>query len=66
MSATHKQINYAKAIAEWYGVELPKDNTKQAYSEFLSKYAPRYKKDMADEMAYYGAYLESIDGGRDW
>lgn len=66
MEATYKQINFAKDIAEWFGVELPKEKTKEAYSQFLNKYADAYKKSMADESAYYGAYLETIDGRRDW
>ena len=64
--ATAKQISFAKDIAEWFGVDLPEERTKEAYSEFLNQYVDDYKRSMREEAIYYEAYLESIDAGRDW
>jgi len=64
--ATVKQINFAKDIAEYFGLELPKERTKKAYSEFLDKYADEYKQSVYEEMIYHEACMESIDGRRDW
>lgn len=38
MNPTEKQIKYAKYLAQGMCVELPKENTKQAYSDFISKW----------------------------
>lgn len=43
MNPTEKQIKYAKYLAQRMGVELPKENTKQAYSDFISKWKPVVK-----------------------
>lgn len=59
--ATAKQINFAKDIAKWFGVNLPAERTKEAYSEFLNQYADDYKKSMREESIYHEAYLETID-----
>ena len=64
--ATVKQIDFAKDIAEWFGVELPEEMTKEAYSKFLNQYADDYKKSMREEAIYHEAYLETIDAKRDW
>ena len=40
MKPTEKQVKYAKYLAQRMCVELPKENTKQAYSEFISKWKP--------------------------
>lgn len=40
MNPTEKQIKYAKYLAERMGRELPKEFTKQAYSDFISKWKP--------------------------
>lgn len=40
MNPTEKQIKYAKYLAQRMCVELPKENTKQAYSDFISKWKP--------------------------
>lgn len=66
MDATVKQINFAKDIAEWFGVELPKERTKEAYSAFLNKYAEDYKREMREEAIYHGAKMDMIDARRDW
>ena len=38
MKPTEKQVEYAKYLAQRMGVELPKENTKQTYSDFISKW----------------------------
>lgn len=38
MKPTEKQVEYAKYLAQRMGVELPKENTKQSYSDFISKW----------------------------
>lgn len=40
MKATEKQIAYAKYLAQRMCVELPTDNTKEAYSAFIDKWKP--------------------------
>ena len=49
MNPTEKQIKYAKYLAQRMDVELPKENTKQAYSDFISKWKPVVKHE-DDEM----------------
>lgn len=66
IEATVKQINFAKDIAEYFGIELPKERTKKAYSEFLNKYADEYKKSVREEMAYQEAIMDTVDARRDW
>ena len=46
---TEKQIEYAKYLAKRACQELPTEFTKQAYSEFISKWKPIVKKE-DDEM----------------
>ena len=43
MKQTEKQVEYAKYLAQRMGVELPKENTKQSYSDFISKWKPVVK-----------------------
>lgn len=43
--ATEKQKEYAKYLAKRMCVELPKENTKLAYSEFISKWKPVVKEE---------------------
>lgn len=66
MVATDKQISYAKDIAEWFGVELPKDTTKESYSAFLEKYAPVYRREMKEESLLHEVEMEIIDAMRDY
>lgn len=40
MKATEKQIAYAQYLAQRMCVELPTDNTKEAYSAFIDKWKP--------------------------
>ena len=40
MNPTDKQIKYAEYLARRMCVELPKECTKQAYSDFISKWKP--------------------------
>ena len=37
---TEKQIEYARYLAQRMSQDLPKDFTKQAYSDFISKWKP--------------------------
>lgn len=51
MIPTEKQIKYAKYLAQRMCQELPKEFTKQAYSEFISKWKPIVKhEDMGMNM----------------
>ena len=43
MEPTQKQMEYAKYLAERMCVELPMKFTKEAYSEFISKWKPVVK-----------------------
>jgi len=40
MKPTEKQIKYAEYLAQRMCQKLPKEFTKQAYSEFISKWKP--------------------------
>lgn len=40
MTPTKKQIEYARYLAQRMCQDLPKEYTKQAYSEFISKWEP--------------------------
>ena len=40
MIPTERQIRYAQYLAKRMCVELPKENTKEAYSDFISKWKP--------------------------
>ena len=42
--ATPKQIEYAKQISSALCVNVPKVKSKQEYSDFICKYARRYKE----------------------
>ena len=42
--ATPKQIEYATAMHDLLGAELPTEKTKQAYSDYINKYAKKYKE----------------------
>lgn len=41
---SEKQVNYAKGIAKGLGIDLPADFTREAYSEFISANANKYKR----------------------
>ena len=51
MKPTEKQVEYAKYLAQRMCVELPKENTKQAYSDFISKWklAVKHEDDAMNE-----------------
>lgn len=40
MNPTEKQIKYAEYLAQRMRQDLPKEYTKQAYSDFISKWKP--------------------------
>ena len=45
MGPTEKQIAYAEYLAERMCQELPSEFTKEAYSEFISKWKPVVKEE---------------------
>lgn len=47
MTPTEKQVEYAMYLAQRMCVDLPKDFTMQAYSEFISKWKPIVKHEDA-------------------
>lgn len=42
---TERQIKFAEAIAEALDLELPRENTKKAYSAFISEWVDDYYND---------------------
>jgi hypothetical protein len=42
--ATIAQVEYAQQISKTLDIELPREKTKQAYSDFISQNARKYKK----------------------
>lgn len=50
--ATPKQIEYAKEINRVFGEALPERNTKQAYSDYINKYAKKYKAVMQGRSSF--------------
>lgn len=42
--ASPAQIRYVEQIHLLLGVEKPEEKTKQAYSDYINKYAKRYKE----------------------
>ena len=58
--ATQRQIEYASYLAQRMCVELPKETTKKAYSDFISKWKPivqQEDKDMNEPNAWQMQYL---------
>ena len=41
--ASPKQIEYATDIHKVLGIELPREQTKQAYSDYINRHIKRYK-----------------------
>ena len=54
--ASPAQIKYVEAIHLLLGVEKPEEKTKQAYSDFINKYAKRYKDKVEEQLAMREAY----------
>ena len=57
---TKKQIEYAQYLAERMCQDLPKEYTKNAYSEFISKWKPIVKHEddgMNEPNAWQMAYM---------
>ena len=60
MKPTEKQVEYARYLAKRMCVELPKDYTKEAYSEFITKWKPVVKHEddgMNEPDAWQMAYM---------
>ena len=55
MKPTEKQIAYAQYLAERMCQELPEEYTKEAYSEFISKWKPIVKHE--DDAMYMISFL---------
>lgn len=53
---TQKQKNYAEYLAQRMCVKLPKENTKQAYSQFIEKWKPvvKHEDDAMNEPSGWG------------
>ena len=66
MKATQKQIEYAKDISDALGVDLPKEDSREAYSEFLDMYVGEYKELIQSMKLDHEAKMEAIDARRDW
>lgn len=64
--ATQKQIEYANAIYDMLGAELPNEKTKSAYSAYLDKYAPIYRESCREYSLLAELETEMIDARRDW
>lgn len=47
--ATTKQIEYAEAISALLGLTVPKEKTKQGYSDFINKNVRKYKEALAND-----------------
>ena len=41
--ASQKQVEYAMDIHKILGIDLPREQTKQAYSDFINRYQKTYK-----------------------
>ena len=60
MTPTDKQIKFAKYLAKRMNVSLPTDYTKQAYSDFISKWKPAVKEEdaaMNEPSAWQMSYM---------
>lgn len=57
---TRKQISYAKDIANRLKIRLPRELTKQAYSQFISDNVNAFKKTKAEQRHYLG--IDEDDG----
>ena len=56
MKPTEKQVEYARYLAKRMCRELPKDYTKEAYSEFITKWKPvvKHEDDAMNEPSGWG------------
>lgn len=57
---TEKQLSYAHDIASWLDIALPREYTKKAYSNFISRNVNRYKK------TRMGSYFDDPELGYDY
>ena len=55
---TEKQKEYATAISRVLEIDLPKEATKSAYSDYISKYSNLYKR---IKQSYVGSSLEDFE-----
>ena len=52
--ATEKQMSYATAIANKLKIQLPRKNTKQAYSQFINENVDAFKRAKAKQRYHIG------------
>ena len=64
--ATEKQISYAKDIHDCLGYELPKEQTKKAYSDWLNRHVGEYKRYVGEMMLQHEVEMGAIDARRNW
>lgn len=64
--STPKQEEFAQQIHDDLGIELPKVFTFAAYSAWLDKHVPEYRRWLYERQLEHELDMESIDARRDW
>ena len=61
--ATEKQIKFAKDIATVLNIKLPKENSMQSYSDFISNYIEQFYSLIIEDYneTYWGVLYNSED-----
>ncbi len=61
--ATEKQIKFAKDIATVLNIKLPKENSIQSYSDFISNYIEQFYSLITEDYneTYWGVLYNSED-----
>ena len=61
--ATEKQIKFAKDIATVLNIKLPKENSVQSYSDFISNYIEQFYSLITEDYneTYWGVLYNSED-----
>lgn len=61
--ATEKQIKFAKDIATVLNIKLPKENSMQSYSDFISNYIEQFYSLITEDYneTYWGVLYNSED-----
>ena len=61
--ATEKQIKFAKDIATILNIKLPKENSMQSYSDFISNYIEQFYSLITEDYneTYWGVLYNSED-----
>ena len=70
MPPTAKQKRLAKEISERFNIPLPKKETDDAYTEYISRHIEDLRTELRFERlidaVMYEAHLDEIDMRRDW